>query len=268
MRLKIIAISFWLLFTLSLSLWWLYFGLSQLELLEEIEGAEKVISQQRMLIWEGVSLVLSILVGGIALGLLAFKQWKERKRIEDFFSVFSHELKTPLTNIQLQAESLGASKLIESSAKLLVQLDNAMFVARLPEDLFLEDINLRSLIENTAFKWCSLEVKILGDAVVESDRRILEAIFNNIFSNAIKHGEASIISVEIEKSKDRTIITITDNGKGFLGERNFLGGKYYRFSKSGGTGLGLYLVKELLKRLQGKVTFPKSEKGFSVKIEL
>lgn len=268
MRLKVIAIGAWLLFTISLSLWWLYFGLSQLELLKAIEGYERVVSQQRMLIWEGASLVLSIFIGGAALCHLAYREFRERKRIEEFFSVFSHELKTPLSNIQLQAESLGAQKLIESTQRLLVHLDNAMFVARLPNDLFFEEIDLRRLIESYSFRWPSIEVRVIGDEVIESDRRLIEALLSNLFSNAARHGEATSIFIELKRDAGRAVLEFKDNGKGFDGDRSSLGQKFKRYSNSGGSGLGLYIVKEVTKKLNGTVTFPEVEGGFLIRIVL
>lgn len=268
MKLKVIAITIWLLFTISLSLWWLYFGLGQLELLQSVEGTEKVITQQRMLIWEGISLVVSIILGGVALGYLAYSERKERKRIEEFFSVFSHELKTPLTNIQLQAESLGANKLIESTQRLLIHLDNAMFVAKLPDELFHEEVDLKLFIKSLASRWSSFEIEIIGEAVMEIDKRIFEAVCQNLFSNAVIHGGASKIVVNLQDSNNTVRIIFTDNGIGFNGDYNRLGTKFYRLNKTSGSGLGLYIVKELLNKLHGKLRFKESSQGFIVDIAL
>lgn len=266
MKLKVIAIGAWLLFTISLSLWWLYFGLSQLELLKAIEGHERVVSQQRMLIWEGASLVVSILIGGAALCYLALKEFRERKRIQEFFSVFSHELKTPLTSIQLQAEKLGAEKLIESTQRLLVHLDNAIFIARLPDDVFYEEVNLRPVIEEYSIRWPSLKVEVIGSEVIETDKRLLEAILSNIFSNAVRHGEATKLLVQIKGEGDKTFLEFRDNGKGFSGEKSSLGQKFKRYSNSGGTGLGLYIIRKVLQKLNGSLSFPDVEQGFAVRI--
>lgn len=265
---RIIGIVFWVLFTVSLSVWWLYFGLTQLELLEGIEGTEKVITQQRMLIWEGISLVVSILIGGGALAYLAYSERKERKRIEEFFSVFSHELKTPLTNIQLQAESLGANKLIESTQRLLVHLDNAMFVAKLPDKLFHEEVELNSFIRSLARRWSSLDIDCVGDAVIEIDKRIFEAIFQNLFSNSVIHGSASRVEIKIDDCKDDVTISFSDNGIGFKGDFSKLGRKFYRSSKTSGSGLGLYIVKELLNKMGGKISFKEQKQGFIAQITI
>ncbi len=268
MKLKVIAITIWLLFTISLSLWWLYFGLGQLELLQSVEGTEKVITQQRMLIWEGISLVVSILLGGLALGYLAYSERKERRRIEEFFSLFSHELKTPLTNIQLQAESLGADKLIESSQQLLIHLDNAMFVAKLPDKLFYEEIDLSSYLKSLAGRWSSFKIEVVGDAILEIDRRIFEAIFQNLFSNSVIHGKASRVNIKILDLEKFTIINFKDNGIGFKGDYSKLGRKFYRSNTSSGSGLGLYIVKALLNKMKGKISFKNSNEGFFAELTI
>ena len=268
MKIKVIAIAVWLLFTISLALWWLVFGLGQLELLKNLEGSEKLISQQRMLLWEGISLVISILLGGGSLAYLAFKERRERKRIEEFFSVFSHELKTPLANIQLQAESLGAEKLIESTQRLLIHLDNAMFVAKLPEKFFFEEIDLNSFITGLANRWGSLKIVVHGRSIAEVDKRILEAVFQNLLSNSVIHGGASIVDVEILETDNNVKIAIKDNGVGFKGDYRNLGRKFYRFDQKSGSGLGLFIVKQLLKKLNGQISFRESKQGFIAEIIL
>ena len=80
-RLHYIAAVFWILLTVSLASWWLYFGLEesrQLNLLNAPE-AMRLAHVQRMLVWEGATFIGLLLVGGIAL-LVSIRREQARQR--------------------------------------------------------------------------------------------------------------------------------------------------------------------------------------------
>src|SRR5687767_13160082 len=97
------AALLWLATTVALAGWWLVFGLSQARRLQELGGdaAAQLGHVQRMLAWEGSFLLLLLIGGGVAL-LIAIRREQARSRqLQDFFSLFTHDLKTPLASLQL-----------------------------------------------------------------------------------------------------------------------------------------------------------------------
>ncbi len=160
-----IASIVWLTFTVSLAGWWLYFGLRQLSSLETAVPnlAVEIAKHQRMLLLEGGFLITCLIVGGVTLLVLAWQQMLQARRLEDFFLTVSHEIKTPLAGIQLQAEMLKEElcdgipmsgedsqhatyplnrtslsgyidKIIESVGRLSLQFENSLFMAAICEE--------------------------------------------------------------------------------------------------------------------------------------
>lgn len=105
-------------------------------------------------------------------------------------------------------------------------------------------------------------VKIITDLQVplfECDRQFLHSIFHNLVSNAINYRRAvenSYIKIEAIAGKTDLLINLSDNGQGI--PEDVLPKLFHKFGKSeasvNGTGLGLYIVKNLVTRLKGEIT--------------
>lgn len=279
LRRRFVLIGGWLVFTVSLAIWWLIFGLRQLEAIRGLnsEHASKLVEYQTMLMVEGLSLVASLLAGGIALCWLVVREEREKSRIADFFSVFSHELKTPLTSIQLQAESLRskladeggaktASRLLEDTQRLLLQLENALMSADEKFTLVFESIDLESFFRNISLSWPSLKINVEGNGGVKADIRALTAVTQNILSNAIFHGKASVVNITILKSDEEIRIKFHDNGKGFTGDVDKIGEAYKRHYQGSGSGIGLAIVRSQLKRMDARLEIDPVSEGFSLTV--
>ncbi|MEM3796444.1 MAG: PAS domain-containing sensor histidine kinase [Archaeoglobaceae archaeon] len=116
-------------------------------------------------------------------------------------------------------------------------------------------VKLREVVEKVAenVRKLGVEVEIQGDAMVLADDAIYSVI-DNIMTNSVKHGEATKISVGIEKEGEFCKLTIADNGKGLpmqFADKLFTEG--FSYGKSAGTGLGLYIVKRVVERYGGSV---------------
>ena len=88
------------------------------------------------------------------------------------------------------------------------------------------------------------------------------------YKNASNHGKASRVVFKIEKISSHARITITDNGLGFSGNTGQLGKLFFRHSTNSGSGIGLYLVRNLISKMNGHVHFHNSKTGFEVTIDL
>lgn len=91
---------------------------------------------------------------------------------------------------------------------------------------------------------------------------LLEELFSNLIENSIKHSNGNKIKITNREKDSECIVSVEDNGKGIPDEeKEKIFERNYRKSKSGGTGLGLYLVKEIAESYGGSVEVKNSELG-------
>jgi len=263
-QVKIIIAVVWLVFTVSLAGWWFVYTWNQIEM----NAQENV---RTMLKFEGVSLLVALLAGGAAIVFLIFQERKSYKTLNDFYLAFSHDLKNSMTSLQMQVGALRdeyrgqnnpvLQRLDVESKRLQMKLENSLELSRLAvSPYFMENISLAQILAKTRFHEPEIELVLDGDQQITGDRRALEIIFQNLFNNAVKHGQATRISVNTQDiGADRILLRITDNGSGFNGDRNQLAHMISLGEKSSGSGIGLYLVEQLVSKMGGKVSFPEPE---------
>src|SRR6266542_6373929 len=156
----IAMVGLWVAFTVTLAAWWLVFGLRQLDLINQsnLEGAVQLHRHYQMLLWEGGILIISLIGGGTALFYYARREQKRHAQVEEFFAAFTHDAKTALASLRLQAESLRADfanagpsplldRLLSDTLRLQLQLENSLFLVNLTRGtFFFEPISLRDRI--------------------------------------------------------------------------------------------------------------------------
>ena len=196
----------------------------------------------------------------------------------------THELKTPLASIRLQAEAIGESvpsttKATNGLAALqdvnrLSTMGNTLELARLTGggDLFLEEIDLRETLEDVARTWLPTfeqQLKVNWshvEGIVKADRQALTMIANNIIGNAVKHSGRSPVTLtaKTEYENGALVLHMQDVGEacsdGVMDEALKL---FERVGKTAGTGVGLYLVQSLMHKMGGGVRLS-NRGGFSV----
>jgi signal transduction histidine kinase len=266
----------WLLFTVSLAGWWLIFGLRQAHHLAQPA------SVQRMLVLEGIALFASLLVGGSALLYGIRREQKRHTAVEDFFSAFTHDLRTSLASMRLQVESLDQDlqergeqnallpRLLSDSVRIQLQLDNSLFYAnRNRGELFVECVSLRRTVQSVAREFPLLTVLLDADVQVLADIRALEVVLRNLFQNAILHGGATAIQMRIAPAvRGRIAISIEDNGAGTNADVRELGRLFVRPTKRSGTGVGLYISRRLATRMHGLLSLSRGARGLIATLEL
>ncbi len=272
----------WLIFTVALSVWLLVFITRLFNNIEELKTAEAIaiLKHYRMVAYEMGTMILALLLGGAGLLYLIWLERSRSDQIHQFFAVFSHELKTSISRLRLQAEGLQddlkksgrggpALRLLDDMGKLEVQLENSLWVARGEEDLFLiETIPLSRAVGELAREF-PLLVHLSSEAWLQADHRAVESILKNIFQNSVQHGDAQNLWIDTtELSPGRLLITFRDDGSGFQGDKLSLGQIFKRHSRSGGTGLGLYLIRRLSELQNGTARFVPATQGFQVEIEI
>ena len=116
------------------------------------------------------------------------------------------------------------------------------------------------------------EIKIIGDDFYSDPWRV-EEVFRNLISNAIKYRKVGNpsheITITIMIEQNEAVITFKDNGIGIAKQNlNRVFEMFYRASEqSGGSGLGLYIVKNAVEKLRGRVT-ASSEPGLYTIFEI
>jgi signal transduction histidine kinase len=283
-RLHYVGAVLWVLLTVSLATWWMIFGLEQARMLRALGGPDAIRLErvQKMLMWEGATFIGLLLAGGIALIVSIRREHARQRAVEAFFMAFTHDLKTALTSLQLQAESLSEdlpaaaahpnmNRLLRDAVRLGVQLENSLYLAQPEGDLLLEPVRLAESIERAAADWPELTVRVEGDARVLADARALQSVWRNLLQNAVVHGGATTVTARIEPRPDgRATITTTDDGRGAPARVvRTLGRPFPRSGPTRGTGVGLFVSCELARRMRGSLRFGGSGGGgFTAVLEL
>jgi len=91
----LVLTTIWIVFTVSLVSWWVYFGFTQVDRLMafESESTSHLVKYQKMLIWEGLAMVFCLVAGGGVIFYFIRKELKESERLKLFFSTLSHDIK-------------------------------------------------------------------------------------------------------------------------------------------------------------------------------
>ncbi|MCG6195178.1 HAMP domain-containing histidine kinase [Leptospira sp. FAT2] len=291
---RILFAIVWLLVTVSLGIWWFLLGLkltntvaglsSKLNASAASENLLLLERQSRMIKMEGAFFLLMLFLGGATLIWFSYRETRRNKMIHDFFSTVTHEMKTPLASLRLQAESLQEelpnhheSKLLQrllmDSVRIESQMNRAMYLASLTrsEILYIEKTNVREILLSIGEDFPELEIDLqsLENVFVFSDRKALESIFKNLAENSLKHGKATALTVSSERQRSgRVLISLVDNGSGFDGKYKGLGVPFYRHGSSSGTGIGLYIIKKLTNKMKGSMKIVPQKIGFRVDLVL
>ena len=212
----------------------------------------------------------------------------------DFISNLSHELRTPVSVIKANSETLldGAlenkkdakifSKAILHNADRLSEMVTSLIdLSRIEYGelkFVIEKIVLNQIIESVvlAYKNKAKRKKIQvvfesqSDVTVKSDAKAIERVLNNLLDNAFKYSpENSIIKINLRKQGEAMRLAVIDQGEGVAEEDQDLVFKRFfrtasaRANTQQGSGLGLAIVKNLVYNLQGDVGVESRPEGGS-----
>lgn len=258
----------WLIFVVALAIWWMIFSVQLINRLNALVGDEQFNRHQQMLLMEGSVLVILLLIGGS--GLIYYYR-REQKRFDDishFFSSFSHDIKTSITRLVLQGESMtsqdhSARKFDQFQKNLLaleLQLENSMHVAQYESrGITLEDVDLKQIVGRIHTAWPEVKIQLKGETRLRTDAPAIESILKNLLSNSVMHGSADEARIQVIKEKSFAKLIYSDNGKVQLEDLDRLGHEIQPSQK--GSGIGLYLVRNWAEKLGGKIHFAKSEEN-------
>ena len=209
---------------------------------------------------------------------------------EEFISVASHEMRTPLAIAEGNVSNALASRDMPPDIAIRDMLtqahNNIMFLSNIIDDLTtlakaerdilevdLDPLNPAEFIQELGEEYQSqarekgleLKIDIRGDIQpILTSRYRIKQIIQNFLTNALKYTKEGTITLSVENARhenEGVIFSVKDSGIGIdVSDQKKLFTKFfrsedYRTRESGGTGLGLYITKKLAERLNGQIWF-------------
>lgn len=186
---------------------------------------------------------------------------RERERQRRFIANAAHELRTPLAILSFRLDALPDSdtkaRLRQDLRRLSVLADQLLDLERLHRAgaAPAQRLDLVALTREVVADMAPLAIEIGGSLAfdtsvarwdISGDEQALRGVFMNLISNALTHGGPGI-RVDLTIGADR-VIEVADHGTGVSADaRERLFEAFHRAGRSGGTGLGLYIAREVLR---------------------
>ncbi|NVN98747.1 MAG: HAMP domain-containing histidine kinase [Geobacteraceae bacterium] len=248
-----------------------------------------------------------VLAGGILMLALVlcglyviFIYWKRQSRLyveqKRFISQITHELKSPLASIRLHLETIRLRNpppdkmerfldtMLADTERLNSLISNFLMAAKLeqrPTSPGLAKVDFSAFVDKfaTEFRRSIPEGSILTSDIepginLKIDSEGMEMVLRNLLENAFLYSNASPeVKLELRSSGRNCILTVSDNGRGLVrSELSKVFRMFYRVRNTGetirGTGLGLYIVKSVIKRHKGSIVAESSGAGMGTRFVL
>jgi two-component system phosphate regulon sensor histidine kinase PhoR len=211
-------------------------------------------------------------------------QLRLTKLYDNFIGNVTHELKSPLSSIQLHLETLKTRNIppekqeefinlmMRDAQRLKNLIDSILGLLAVEQKKLIHDhevcdatSTLKKIINDSLEQFrlppSTYKIEIGSSSEIVIDKNAMKIVFNNLIDNAIKYSVQEVqLNVKIGSNSNKVIIEFIDNGIGLLPkEQKKIFNKFYRIYHQDipsvkGTGLGLYWVKEIIKSHGGKIT--------------
>ena len=212
---------------------------------------------------------------------------------DDFISMASHELRTPVTvirgyvtmliedaqNLSIKEEALQYLSVIKTSTERLSNLiEDLLNVSRIeqgrmkidihPTDawLMVESVTNQFMVqakEKNIILSCTKETEL--KSIIDIDKDRFEQVLINIIGNAIKYTPSGTVEVKVKSKDDSFFVMVKDSGIGMTAkEREHLFEKFYRVRNAKtdaivGTGLGLWITRQIIELMKGTISVDSME---------
>lgn len=237
-----------------------------------------------MIMGEGSTFILVFLVGAISL----HKSIKKERRLQDqkrnFLLSVTHELKSPLASIKLllqtiQKRDLSKQQIQDFIGKSLLDIErlddmveNMLLASKIDNRSYTfpkAEFNLSALVDNVVNRLqlnkCDLTQQLINAEIepkieITGDKFALTSVVTNLIENAIKYsGPCEVVDVKLYSRDNKIFLEVADHGIGISdAEKPRIFDKFYRVGSEDtrntkGTGLGLYIVKEVLDKHEASI---------------
>lgn len=247
--------------------------------------------QQYMILSEGLVLLLFMIIGIWKIAQSRKRELELAEQQRNFLLSITHELKSPIASIQLvletfrkrqlkpeQTQKLANNGLVDT-ARLHKLVQDMLLAARMEggyqysfEPVLLQEM-LSECIRLVQPKYKgTIQLHSPKESVVQDiDQTTLISAVLNLLENAVKYaGESAQIDLYLKEKKDKIEIQICDQGAGIpKAERAKVFSKFYRIGseetrRTKGTGLGLYIVKQVIDAHKGSITIKENQPQGSI----
>ncbi|HRB22160.1 MAG: ATP-binding protein [Ferruginibacter sp.] len=241
---------------------------------------------------EGSIFFLLIIAGAVFVFRAIRRQLKHSQQQQSFMMAITHELKTPIAVAKLNLETLLKHKLDENRQQRLLHntlqeanrlndlSNNLLFSSQIeaggymyhPEETDIAAIT-QKLVQEYMQRYPEREIlaSVEDNTIVNGDAILLQITINNLLENALKYSpKDKSICIMLAKKGPNALFSITDNGQGIPNnEKQNIFNRHYRLGneatkKAKGTGLGLYLVKNIIFTHKGKIEVTDNPQGGSI----
>ena len=199
---------------------------------------------------------------------------------DEFLSIVGHELRTPLSALLMQVQSLARhpkvedenlrqrlGKAVAAGMRLEKLIGEMLDVSRITGGrlaLEPEEVRLDALVREVADRFADLATQSQSPIALRLeavtgvwDRLRIEQVINNLLSNALKYGRGKPIEIETRCEGSEAVMRVTDHGIGIAAEDH--GRIFERFERAqntreyGGFGLGLWICRSIVQRSGGRI---------------
>lgn len=243
---------------------------------------------------EGITFLLMIIAGAVYIFRIIKKQLQQSEQQLNLMMAITHELKTPIAVTRLNLETMQLRRLgyeqqqklirstIEEANRLNTLCNNMLYMSQLDAGSFTltrEKIDFSTLAADCAedfnerFPERKIEIDVENDIFFNGDKLLLQLAINNLLDNAIKYsGKDDVVLIKVFKETKKIKLQVIDYGIGVkTSEKEKIFEKYFRggSKQTKGTGLGLYLSKEIVKQHNGSLSMKSNEpRGSLFEIQL
>lgn len=242
-----------------------------------------------LILTEGLLLLIFILVGVYVIFLYWTRQSALVREQRQFISQVTHELKSPLSSLQLHLETLRRHQpsperqeafletMLGDTSRLNGLIDNLLSANRVGQKhwlLDLQTINFSDFVERyfrarqfTLPRAGKLSLDITPDIYAAIDHEAMETVLRNLLENAVFYSDSSPeITVALRSDTDKCYLTFADRGRGIESkEQKKIFNMFYRIRRKNenirGTGLGLFIVNATVRRHHGRVKVESKGEG-------
>ncbi|MEQ1746961.1 MAG: HAMP domain-containing sensor histidine kinase [Saprospiraceae bacterium] len=247
---------------------------------------------KRMILAEGVFFTLCLGFGLYVINRSAKREVALARQRRNFMLSITHELRSPIAAIRLALETLNRRELqreqieklcgngLRDAARLQNLVEDLLLAARLEDNWHPspEPLDVRNIAQDCAanllvrFPAANIELDIPPDfPPVRADRAGFTAVVQNLLENAVKYSpEGAFVRLSAENVDGLFHLRVADSGIGIPDiEKAAIFEKFYRVGneetrRAAGTGLGLYIVKQVLQAHGGRISVTDNAGGGTV----
>lgn len=243
----------------------------------------------RQYVGEGATFLFFIVTGAFFVFRLIRNHLRQSQQQQNFIMAITHELKTPIAVTKLNLETMQLRKLDESQQHKLITstLQEANRLNTLCNNMLLlsqmdiagyklskEKFDFSTLASDCAddfidrFPNRKIKVDITEEIIFSGDQLLLQLAINNLLDNAIKYSsKEDVVLIKVFSENRKIFLQVADEGPGVKNEeREKIFEKYFRGNNRQikGTGLGLYLSRQIVHQHGGKIVLKNNDPQGSI----